>query len=366
MRLVACLGRLLVAPTLLLAACAAPATPAPSATSPPVAATAQPAAPTVAPTPLPRVSLKTAVIGSPSDAGLYIAEERGYFREQGIDNEFVFFDTGARIPPALGTEQVQVGGGALSAGFFNAVGQNIRLKVVADKGLVANGWGFEGLMVRKDLLDSGQVRTVADLRGRKVAHAAEANGTHWMLDLIMRSGGLSDRDLDLVTMPFPDMVSALGNRSIEAAMYLEPNGVRAEDLGVGVRWISGDQVYPNFQLATLWYSESFAQQPDLGRRFMVAYLRGIRDYNDAFVRNRNRDEVVAMIAKHATVKDPELYTRMRAPKLHPDGLFNLDSYRDEYQWYLDRGYIRNPLDPMSIVDDSFRQAAVAELGAAAE
>lgn len=361
-----CLLGWLLGPAL-LAACAAPAPSSPPTVAPPQApGAAKPAraAPTVGPPP--RVSLKTAVIGSPSDAGLYIAEERGYFREQGIENEFVFFDTGARIPPALGTEQVQVGGGALSAGFFNAVGQNIRLKIVADKGLVANGWGFEGLMVRKDLLDSGQVRTVADLRGRKVAHAAEANGTHWMLDLIMRSGGLSDRDLDLVTMPFPDMVAALGNRSIEAAMYLEPNGVRAEELGVGVRWVSGDQVYPNFQLATLWYSESFAQQPDLGRRFLVAYLRGVRDYNDAFLRNRQRDEIVALIARHATVKDPELYKRMWPPKLHPDGLINLDSLRDEYQWYADRGYIRNPLDPLSIVDDSFRQAAVAELGPAGE
>ena len=361
---------LLMAALLVVQGCGpAPGAPAPRAT--PAASggqgsggqgSAEAAAAPSAPQRPPQTKVTVGVIGSPSDAGLYIALERGYLAEQGFDAEFMFFDSGARIPPAIGTEQVQVAGGAPSAGFFNLVAQDVPLKIVADKGLIAQNFGFEGLMVRKDLLDSGQVRTVADLRGRTVAHVTEANGTHFLLDLIMRLGGLSDRDLNLVTMPFPDMVAALGNRSIEAAIYLEPNGARAEELGVATRWISGDQAFPNFQLATLWYAPGFARQEALATRFMVAYLKGVRDYNDAFVRGRNQDEVINFIAKHATVKDPAMYRKMWPASLHPDGAINLESYRLEYEWYVERGYIKNRIDPMSIVDDSFRQAAVAQLG----
>ncbi|HWP28637.1 MAG TPA: ABC transporter substrate-binding protein [Chloroflexota bacterium] len=329
----------------------APAPPGPAANAP---------LPTAAPSPPAKVQV--GVIGSPSDAGLYIAMERGYFAAQGIDAELVYFDSGARMPPAIGTEQIQVGGGVLSAGFYNLVAQEVPLKIVADKGSFSAGFGFEGLMVRKDLLDSGQVRSVADLRGRTIAHSAEANGTHFLLEVALRSGGLSDRDVNLVTMPFPDMVPALANRSIDAGMFLEPNGVRAEEQGVGVRWLYGDQIYPNYQLAVLFYSAGFVRQEDLARRFMVAYLQGVRDYNDAFVRQRNTDEVIAILAKHGTVKDPTMYRRMVAPSLHPDGLLNLDSLRQEYDWYLERGYIKNRLDLLSIIDDRFRQAAVAQLG----
>jgi NitT/TauT family transport system substrate-binding protein len=331
----------------------APAGGAPVASAPTAAPAAAPAAPT---------TVKVGVIGSPSDAGLYVALERGYFTQQGIEAEFTYFDSGARIPPAIGVEQLQVGAGAPSAAFFNLVAQEVPLKLVADKGVIAENYGFEGLMVRKDLLDSGQVRTVADLRGRTVAYVTEANSTHFLLDLTMRLGGLSDRDVNTVAMPFPDMVPALANRNIEAAMYLEPNGARAEDLGVGVRWITGHQAFPNFQLGYLFYSAGFTKQEALARRFLLAYIQGVREYNNAFERSQNKDSVIAAVAKHATVKDPAVYQRMWPAKLHPDGELNLESYREEYAWYLDRGYIKNRIDPMSIVDDSFRQWAVAQLG----
>src|SRR5829696_5607579 len=108
----------------LLAACA-PAVPG--------AAVARPAAPTAAPTvgaaPQAAVeppsagptTLQVGVTRTLSEAGQWIALERGYFQEQGIAVEFTQFDSAARMIAPLGSGQLAVGSGAISAGLFNAI-----------------------------------------------------------------------------------------------------------------------------------------------------------------------------------------------------------------------------------------------------
>ncbi len=335
------------------------ASPSPSAASPVVSPSAMSsgAAPTG-----PRTQVKVGVLGSASDAGLFIALEMGYFAQEGLDVELVSFDSAARMPPAIGTEQIQVGGGALSAGLFNLAARQTPLKIVADKGLMSRGFGYEGLMVRQDLLDSGGVKEVKDLRGRKIAHITEGNGTHFLLDRALRQGGLAESDVELTTMPFPDMVPALANKTVDAAVYLEPNGVRAEEQGIARRILTGDQIFPDHQLAVLFYSAGFAQQQGPARGFALAYVRGVRDYNDAFVKQQGRNAVVEILAKHGTIKDPGMYGRMIPPGLSPDGALNMASIEQEVEWYVERGFIRERPNLAEIVDGSFVGAALERLG----
>src|SRR6266545_5532067 len=51
-------------------------------------------------------------LGSASDSGLFIALEKGYFAEQGIEVERTRFNTAADMVAPLGTGQLDVGGGA--------------------------------------------------------------------------------------------------------------------------------------------------------------------------------------------------------------------------------------------------------------
>ena len=108
----------------LLAACAPPAAPAPtkpaaSTTSAPSASSPAPSAaapaPTVAalaPPPLsPTAQVKFGSTGASTDIGVFIAMDRGYFREEGIETEFVQFSTGPEAIPALVTNEVLVSGG---------------------------------------------------------------------------------------------------------------------------------------------------------------------------------------------------------------------------------------------------------------
>src|SRR3954469_2508216 len=129
---------------------------------------APPVAPAAgAPAPASPVPVKVADIPNGSNAGVYIALDRGYFREAGLDVVLETFDVSEKAIPAIATSQVDVGAGGINAALFSAIGRGLPLKIVA--GISRNGPGFSSsaLIVRKDLIDSGRVRDYSDFRGTR-------------------------------------------------------------------------------------------------------------------------------------------------------------------------------------------------------
>src|SRR5512139_2277704 len=112
-----------------------------------------------------------------SDAGYYVADAKGFFRDEGMDVSITGFNSAAQMIAPLGTGELDVGGGTVSAGFYNAVGRGILMKIVADQASIKPGYGYSSLMVRKDLVDSGRYKSFADLKGMKVAIGAPGTGT---------------------------------------------------------------------------------------------------------------------------------------------------------------------------------------------
>ena len=75
------------------------------------------------------------------------------------------------------------------------------------------------------------------------------------------------------------MIVALGNGSVDAGMVAEPIPTRAVASGVAVRWNGSNEFYPDLQAAVLMYSPTFGKEkPEAARRFMVAYVQGLRTY----------------------------------------------------------------------------------------
>jgi NitT/TauT family transport system substrate-binding protein len=369
--------------TSLLAACApaAPASPtAPPETSPlaqPAAAPSPPAAslspaakPEAAPpAPVTPQTVRLGLLSSASDAGLFIAIEKGYFRDQGVEIQPTPFDSAAQMVAPLGTGQLDVGGGAPGAGLANALSRGITMKIVADKGTpsVPGGLSYQGLMIQKDLWDSGQVRGPDGLRGRKVALPNLGGiSPEALLQRSLQTASLTTRDVELVQLPFPDMLPALGNRSIDASILIEPFVTTAVERGVAVKWPGAENVYPDQQVAVLLYAQPFIQdKPDLARRFTLAYVRALRDYNDAFVKKdaASRQEVIGILTKHTTMKDPNLYEKVAMPGLDPDGRVNKDALKADQAYYIEIGKQQAAVNIDELVDTSFIQYAIQQLGA---
>ncbi len=306
------------------------------------------------------------ILGSASDAGIVIADALGYFKEEGVVPDYQRFQSGANMTAPLGTGQIDVGAGAPSAGLFNAMARDIQIKIVADKGNVDPPHGFEAFLVRKQLIDSGQVRSVADLKGRRVAISATGIPPEFELDTMLRTAGLTVKDVTVVTLSFPDMVTALQNGAIDMAGVIEPFSTVAQTRGLGVVFKRADEIIPGNQLSLIMYSTSFAKQTDLARRWMRAYLRGVRDFNDIFFKKTapqaKKDAVIKALIKDTSVTDPTLWDKMVMPNLDPNGRVRIDKLKASQDWFVQMGYQQRKVDLDKALDTSYATWAVQKLG----
>src|SRR5438067_8393334 len=105
-------------------------------------------------------------VGSLADGPIFVAQERGYFAEVGLDVEDIRAQGATELVAPLAAGQIDVLAAAMAAGLYNAFARNIDVRIVADKGRLLKNHGNAGLVVRQDLWDGGTVRTLADLPGR--------------------------------------------------------------------------------------------------------------------------------------------------------------------------------------------------------
>ncbi len=230
----------------------------------------------------PRLSVAVGVIGIFVDIGLLIAQERGYYDEEGLDVRFETFNNGAAEIPALASDQIQFGTAALDPSLFNAVARDIPLKIVSEKSRNSPTHGTGAVVARADLYDSGTLNQVSQLKGRKFAVASTGIPQRYA-ELALQKGGLALEDIEQVTMPFPDMPAALANGSVDAAWMNEPYLVLAEERGFARRLASAADLYPRLVTNILIISARFGQEnPEAARRFVAAYMRGQRDYYRGF------------------------------------------------------------------------------------
>src|SRR5215475_16138234 len=286
---------------------------------------AAPSALLPAQTPLkPHVALKVGAIGAVSDAGIFIAQEKGFFSAEGLDVEIVSFKAAPQILPAIATGEVQASGSAVTPALFNAFARGIGMKLVADKGQVAKGCGFAAIVIRSDLTDA--VKDFKDLKGRKCAVMGKGVSSSAQLGKALELGGIEPSEVDFVELGLPEMVAALGNKAIDGATLLEPFITLATARNIAVRWKGMEDFLPfTGQNGVIIYSQKFAEeQGEAAKRWMVAYLKGTRAYLDAVTSGVDRDGINAILAKHTAVKDLSLLGRIA-----PTGFESKRTTRDQ-------------------------------------
>jgi NitT/TauT family transport system substrate-binding protein len=356
--------------TAVLAIACAPAAPSAGPAAAPLPASAQaadaPAPAATAPAPAARPApqkVKVAYTPTVASAGLFLAISHGYFAEEGLEPELVPFDSGEQALPVLATGQVEVSTLGLSAGLFGAIARGAELKIVAGNSSNEPGSSSSALLVRKELVDSGALRDLADLRGRTVAVVSQTGGLSIDVSRGLQSAGLSDADVTWQVLPFPDQLPALANGVIDVGAETEPFVARAVATGIGVRWKGADELYPYHQLTVIAYAPSFVRdEPDAAARFLAAYLRGARDFVDAFKQGRDRAGVIGVLTEYTPIKEPSLFEQMVPSGIDPDGNLNLEGLEYDQGWYLERGYLREKIDLGRLVDFRYREAALQRLG----
>ena len=64
--------------------------------------------------------LKCGSLGQAADVPIFVAQKKGWFREEGLQIEYVNFTSAANMVAPLGAGHLDIGGGSASAGLYNA------------------------------------------------------------------------------------------------------------------------------------------------------------------------------------------------------------------------------------------------------
>ncbi|MBI3014772.1 MAG: ABC transporter substrate-binding protein [Candidatus Tectomicrobia bacterium] len=307
-------------------------------------------------------SAQTAKIGairSDSFAPLFVGHERGYFRAQGIATEVVLLPSGAAILTQVSTNDLQVGGGALGAAGFNAAHGKLPVAFVAPMHFTHLEDYF---VVRKAEIDSGRFKTLADLKGKPCAVNAKGVATEWMLDEMLRRGGLGIGNVDVKTLPFPEMTAALENGAIHCGIVSEPFTILAEEKGVGIRPFQAKAGARPVPITVLFWNSDWAKKNDpAARGFMTGYLRAVRDLSEpgAWRAPAHLD----ILNKYTRVAQNVLM-KARPPFFSPNLELEEKTMMAQQEFNLRLGYLKyTELKPIKeLVDLSYAEWAVKQMG----
>jgi NitT/TauT family transport system substrate-binding protein len=302
------------------------------------------------------VSIRYGMLKSVSP--IFLSIENGYFEDEGISVTVDFMQSGSDLIPLLASDQMDAGESSAAAGLYNALARDVDVSVVADAGQLTAGSGVAALVVRQDLLDSGEVTALSDLRGKAVAITAEGSAMQLLMLKALEDNGLAHDEVNLVTMAFPAMLSAMASEDVAAAMLTEPFISQAQSSGQASILIPGDEIEANGQQVVLMYSPSLAKDDKVGDRFMRAWLRGVRDYLAAFGPEAvNKDAVVSALSRHLGMDAATIESGL--PKgLAADGALNRESLESRQDFFVELGLVPSPVAIDSFVDESFRQRAL--------
>lgn len=300
-----------------------------------------------------------------SSSGIFLAQEQGYFKELGLNVEITSFrSSGAPMTILLSKGELDVGGGNLSSGLWNAINQGEDIKLVADKGHIEKGHSYIALLVRQDHIKSGRYKSFNDLKGFKMALTAlDGVSQQIAAEKFLFAGGLKLSDVEFLKMPYSEMNVCLENKSIDATVQLEPYVAKAKLDGIAKNVSGVYDVYPDQQSAAIFYSPRFINKhPELARKFMIGYIKGIRDYENAFVKGINKKDIIKKLKKYIKVESDEVWNNAIPVGLNPDGFINKESLLNDIIWYKEHGYIEKVPDIDKIIDHSYVEKALKVIG----
>jgi NitT/TauT family transport system substrate-binding protein len=169
--------------------------------------------------------LKAAYVTVLAFGALYRAIDKGYLADQGIDLDLTVVQSGTNAMAFLGSGQLDAVFGNIGDTFFNAINRGLNLRIVA--GITYSPPDPKTtysapLVARKDLVDGGAIKTVADLKGKKVAMNTFGGIQEYNITKALEPAGLTVKDIDATILGFPDMPAALKNKAVDAAQPPEP------------------------------------------------------------------------------------------------------------------------------------------------
>jgi len=224
-----------------------------------------------------------AVAGPFDFVPLDIGMAKGFFKANGIEVEEVDFDGSAKLQQGLGARAIDVGLGSGPELAFVAKG-NSDLAIA----VFAGPPNSQVLVVRAD----GPVKSVADLKGRKIGLSTVGSLTDWLLRELSRQQGWGPDGIDGVALGSESgRTAALRAGSIDGMVIDVATATKLEKEKTGRIVVHFGSVAPNFIIHAIFATnKAIAERPDALKRFLAGWFETI-----TWMR-AHKDETVALAA----------------------------------------------------------------------
>jgi NitT/TauT family transport system substrate-binding protein len=222
-----------------------------------------------------------------SHAPTFIAYERGYFKEEGLDVELKFFQAAQPVAVAIASGDIDFGITALTGGYFNLADKGA-LKIVG--GLYAEKKGYKGtaIMASNKAYAAG-VTSPAKIKGHSVAITQVGSSFHYMTGMIAAKYGFSMSDVSLKPLQkVGSMIGAVKSGQVDVMMMVPHIAIPLDKAKAAkiIGWMSDLGPY---QVTTIFTSTKNTTDRQVQvKRFMRAYKKGIADYR-AVMLNQKKD-----------------------------------------------------------------------------
>lgn len=292
-----------------------------------------------------------------SSSPLFIAYEKGYFAEQGLDVEFKFFRAAQPVAVAIASRDADFGVTAFTAGFYNLAAKGA-LKVIGAQLHEVKGYPGSAILASNKAYEAG-LTSVDKLPGHSFAMSQVGSSFHYMIGRVSEGAGFDLASMTLKPLQsVGNMIAALKSGQVDS-MIIVPHIAKPLSKAGAAKIIGWVADYAPYQVGGLFTSSgNVAEKRDVVEKFVAAYQKGIADYRAALIDgDTNQQEILTLIHKYV-YKDQEAAKALPKIKngamyIEKDGRLDVADVYQQISWYQERGLVEKSADPAAIVDNSF-------------
>ena len=222
-------------------------------------------------------------------ASLWVAQEGGYFKREGLDTELLYIGGGTLLIQSMLSGDVPFAYGP-SVPVINATLRGSDLVLIGNTG---NSLVFS-IMARPEIKQPGQ------LRGKKVGVTRLGGSTDWALDAALKQWGIERGQISVIqTGGMPEGLAGLTAAALDAVVLSPPSNFRAAKAGMHELEDVGQLkiVFPNTPLST---TRSFIRtNRDTSLRFMRGFAQGLQRLRT------DKEFSMKVLSKYTKVTDNE-------------------------------------------------------------
>jgi NitT/TauT family transport system substrate-binding protein len=302
--------------------------------------------------------IKVGALRFTSHSASFIAKERGYFKQAGLDVEFEFFQAAQPMAIAVASGDIDYAVTAISGGLIS-LAQKGAIKVIG--GVLSEEPGIDGqkFLVSDKAYQAG-VRSPKDLDGKRYAVTQSGSSFHYM-----GSKMAAAEKIKLSFVPLQKVgaiIGALKSGQVDA-WSIVPHIAKPLSRGGAVHIIGNVADYlPNYQITTVFTSANNAKnERALTKNFLAGFSKGVDDYASTMIDRKNGDagvnEMVDLIHKYVYTSRPR---KKAAPsiingtmRLNDGASLNIGSIKNQLEWFKSEGLVKKSITLDTLVDQSY-------------